>query len=316
MRLSTKIDIPVEIGLPHFIQDDHMDEEGPLYGNFKLSLQSVVCHRGNSVNSGHYISLVRGTNMAVDNATSATSALDTKHWMRFDDLASRRITLVDIEQALKEETPYLLFYQIVPIDGDPGRITEGEQAPFYAGSETQDSGIGGLSRTSLSLTSTRDEIPSSGRPSFEITAYEGPRGRPGELETRRQSVTFDQTIKEPEEPSLPVQKSSQPMSRPASHHRSNSSHTRRASQASDMLSKSLSMLSLTAKRSKEALTPDTAGPAVLVQQTPRSVMDPTQAPAATRKDGKREKSRSRLGKTAGASGKSKHQKPDRECSVM
>jgi hypothetical protein len=45
-RLDTYIDIPLEIGLPHFISDDRMNEEGPLFGNFKLVLQSVVCHRG------------------------------------------------------------------------------------------------------------------------------------------------------------------------------------------------------------------------------------------------------------------------------
>jgi hypothetical protein len=39
--------------------------------------------------------------------------------MRFDDLAAERVTLVDIEQALKTESPYLLFYQILPIGEDP-----------------------------------------------------------------------------------------------------------------------------------------------------------------------------------------------------
>src|SRR2546423_2323691 len=119
MRIHTKIDIPVEMGLPYFIQDDQVDKDGPIYGNFKLSLQSVVCHRGKSVNSGHYISLVRGTNTAVA-STVTTASADAKHWMRLDDLAANRITLVDIEQALKDEMPYLLFYQILPMDGDPG----------------------------------------------------------------------------------------------------------------------------------------------------------------------------------------------------
>ncbi|KPI42611.1 Acyltransferase LovD [Cyphellophora attinorum] len=58
-RLGTYIDIPIEIGLPHFIQDDAVTDNGAIFGNFKLSLQSVVCHRGNSVDSGHYVALVR-----------------------------------------------------------------------------------------------------------------------------------------------------------------------------------------------------------------------------------------------------------------
>ncbi|PGH08616.1 hypothetical protein GX51_01136 [Blastomyces parvus] len=112
VRLNTFVDIPIEIGLPHFIQDDEMGNEGPLYGNFKLSLQAVICHRGNSVESGHYIALVRGT--AANDPDKSSQYC--RHWMRFDDLAQERITLVDIEKALVEESPYLLFYQILPID--------------------------------------------------------------------------------------------------------------------------------------------------------------------------------------------------------
>src|SRR5271155_3340516 len=87
-RTHTQVDIPVEIGLPHFIQDDHMEDDGPLYGNFKLSLQSVVCHRGKSVHSGHYVALVRGTNTtAADSAVSYGSG-GAKQWLRFNDLAA------------------------------------------------------------------------------------------------------------------------------------------------------------------------------------------------------------------------------------
>ncbi|KAL2370616.1 ubiquitin C-terminal hydrolase [Blastomyces gilchristii SLH14081] len=114
VRRDTFVDIPIEIGLPHFIQDDEMGNEGPLYGNFKLSLQAVICHRGNSVESGHYIALVRGTPINDPYKPSEYC----RHWMRFDDLAQERITLVDIEKALVDESPYLLFFQILPIDSD------------------------------------------------------------------------------------------------------------------------------------------------------------------------------------------------------
>ena len=122
VRLDTFVDIPTEIGLPHFIQDDSMDAEGPIYGNFKLSLQAIVCHRGTSVDSGHYIAIVRGTSAGAAPASSHGAEQNTsntpRYWMRFDDLAKERVTLVDIEQALKYESPYLLFYQILPVDED------------------------------------------------------------------------------------------------------------------------------------------------------------------------------------------------------
>ncbi|WEW56592.1 hypothetical protein PRK78_002039 [Emydomyces testavorans] len=130
IRLDTYVDIPTEIGLPHFIKDDNLEDDAPLYGNFKLSLQAMVCHRGNSVDSGHYIAFVRGTSLAdLDSSLSSYSLKDDifldheNYWLRFDDIAQERITLIDIEKALKDESPYLLFYQIVPIEADPADLT-------------------------------------------------------------------------------------------------------------------------------------------------------------------------------------------------
>ena len=320
IRLNTKIDIPVEIGLPHFIQDDHMQDDGPLYGNFKLSLQSVVCHRGNSVSAGHYIALVCGTNTAIDR-TSAP-AEDAKHWLRFDDLASKRITLVDIEQALQEETPYLLFYQIVPIDGDPGRITEGEQPPGYASSEATGSAAAGRSTASLttaplSLISTRQDPPPSGRPSFEIAVVDSPRGRspkPLEPEERRASITFEEAIKTSGGNGAGDSGSSKPNTRPSSQTRRGSLHGRTGSQASDMLARSLSRLSMTGRRSKEALLSTEAPSAPKAEQQPAREA-PTQ-PKHTLPVPKQETRRERSKNRSRNKGKSKAEKPDRECCVM
>ncbi|KAL8734843.1 MAG: hypothetical protein Q9166_001195 [cf. Caloplaca sp. 2 TL-2023] len=120
IRNATHIDIPYEIGLPHFIQDDNMTEDGPLFGNFKLTLRSAICHRGTRVDSGHYIGLVRTYD------SSRTPGNDI--WLRHDDLAKERVAEVDIDQFLRDETPYILFYQVVPIEGDPGNIADGEQS--------------------------------------------------------------------------------------------------------------------------------------------------------------------------------------------
>jgi hypothetical protein len=178
IRLGTQIDIPIEIGVPHFIQDDSIDENSAFHGNFKLSLQAVVCHRGNSVDSGHYVALVRG---------KPTTNTSTGPWMRFDDLAATRIQSVDIERALREETPYLLFYQIVPIEGDPGSITAGEESLSTVAERN----------TSLSEASSVAATDASGRRSFEINVREelnGSRGR-SPNETRRASiVSFQEPV--------------------------------------------------------------------------------------------------------------------------
>ena len=134
-RLDTYVDIPLEIGLPHFISDERMQDEGPLFGNFKLVLQSVVCHRGVSVDSGHYVSLVRANKPASQqrpDTSHSESGDEEDSWLRFDDLSNPRVVEVEIQKALREESPYLLFYQVQPIDeelasrGDPPTYDEAQ----------------------------------------------------------------------------------------------------------------------------------------------------------------------------------------------
>lgn len=128
------MDIPLEIGLPHFISDDRIEEEGPLFGNFKLVLQSVVCHRGVSVDSGHYVAISRANLPDHHRPGSAHSEDNADQWLLMDDLAKDRVVEVDMKQALKEESPYLLFYQVQPIDealarGDPPTYDEAQSEP-------------------------------------------------------------------------------------------------------------------------------------------------------------------------------------------
>lgn len=192
IRLNTYVDIPTEIGLPHFIQDDRMDENAALYGNFKLLLQAVVCHRGNSVSSGHYIALVRG-------AEDPTNP-DRAQWMRFDDLAPERVKYVDIEKALKEESPYLLFYQIVPLDEDRAN-GQGNRSSFTEADDTDGPGSvrlstiassgdgGGLSQTSSMRPSF--EVPRPGsRGSIQIAMTSERRGSSSMLQALNSSTTF------------------------------------------------------------------------------------------------------------------------------
>lgn len=196
-KRKTPIDIPLEIGLPHFIQVDRMAEDGPAFGNFKLSLQSVVCHKGISVESGHYISLVRSPDPNQEGEDP---------WLRFDDLARERVTDTNVEQFLRQESPYLLFYQVVPIEGDPGNIAEGEHPPAYSRSTVSqeskvDSGVAGLSSSPrVSYNLNEGPIAEAQRPSFEIrrpstdtSLSDAPRGRSSMQSDRPQSVVFSDT---------------------------------------------------------------------------------------------------------------------------
>ncbi|KEF60612.1 uncharacterized protein A1O9_02173 [Exophiala aquamarina CBS 119918] len=312
IRLNTQIDIPVEIGVPHFIQDDQLEEAGALHGNFKLSLQSVVCHRGNSVDSGHYIALVRGT-APPGTAESNHSFDSSKTWMRFDDLAPHRITVVDIEKALKEETPYLLFYQIAPITGDPGRITSGEDTlePVM----DRNHSVSELSMASAATNTVNQGQSASGRPSFEIAAPDDHRGR-SPPETRRASViSFSGLPSGQSNDRLSVPTNGAAGSSPASNAQSLS---RTPSKVSDGLGRKLSKL---ARRSREIL-PDTV-PKTEIHVTEigdgtkperQSTYQPPLASQSTdlQKGHKREKSRSRLTRSKVRTG----DKPDRECVLM
>ena len=319
IRLKTFVDIPIEIGLPHFIQDDHMQESGPIYGNFKLSLQAVVCHRGHSVDSGHYISLVKS------NAPQNSSEQEP-YWMRFDDLAQQRVSLVDIERALREETPYLLFYQILPVEGDPGNLTSGEHLPTYSASIPIISPP--LSTIDQSTTDSL-EIEHRERSSVEVTSSDDSRGRTSELIDRRPSVVSSQdSAKVDNRKSLEVQRDTADQ---LAHKKSGSFN--------NGLTKTLSILGSRQNRnnkedSRPKRTPSSEptpqiqieevlsreadthndmgtlrsksepGPIVVTdQRTPISVVE--------RSRSKREKSRSRLLKA----GKGKEE-DDRECSVM
>lgn len=209
IRLNTYIDIPTEIGLPHFIQDDNLDMNAPIYGNFKLSLQAIVCHRGDSVDSGHYIAIVRGTSpnaapQASGQGPQLPSAETPRHWMRFDDLAKERITLIDIDTALKTESPYLLFYQILPIDQDAAMANLPKMWPPSSGvsDATLEGEMSDINQKLLDHAAndaSSVDYVSSARPSLEI----GPDNARSQSSSVR-SVAFSETgPKVPQARSIP-----------------------------------------------------------------------------------------------------------------
>lgn len=222
-RRDTFIDIPLEIAVPNFVSDENMQEDGPLVGNFRLILQSVVCHRGTSVNSGHYVSLCRGTATNArpesDSADPRDSTSDSEEiedpWMRFDDLAASRVTYVNIQEALRRETPYLLFYQVQPIgdDGDAlydlpsyaeaisrsaSDVMTPEEKPYInsaCGSENPLERIPSqaLDDTARVTSEILDWAPGTQRNSLDASGIlDGPRGRSSlQADESRKSVTID-----------------------------------------------------------------------------------------------------------------------------
>jgi Ubiquitin carboxyl-terminal hydrolase len=117
-RVNTYIDIPLEIRLPHFISDGSEDDGfGSSFSKFQLSLKSIICHRGVSLDTGHYVSIVRPTNEEISKFPDGEGEIEPKYkWLLFDDLSKERVNYVDVRKALKDECPYLVFYQVQLID--------------------------------------------------------------------------------------------------------------------------------------------------------------------------------------------------------
>jgi hypothetical protein len=145
-RHNTYIDIPDSLRLPHFmLADGSTDDEAEtedeecvqrLETDYKLVLQSVVCHRGESVQAGHYIAFARvAPKLLTGNRRHEFDPppdYEEAVWVRFDDLnVENRVTYVeDIKEALKSEMPYLLFYQVMPMRDNPAASdTEPEPEP-------------------------------------------------------------------------------------------------------------------------------------------------------------------------------------------
>ena len=328
VRRDTHIDIPLEIGLPHFIQDDAMSEDGPVFGNFKLSLQSVVCHRGVSVDSGHYISVVRSQRSKMRTKTRSTTSSDhmpdvkeQDKWMRLDDLANDRVAFVDIDDFLAKESPYLLFYQVTPIEGDPGNIADGEHPPSYTESETQHSELIKDSGAS------NEEAMELGRPSFDGAAsFDDSRGRTSSASERRQSIVFTDTsagsgnLLTPATDTGPNEAGSLLNSRRGSKVTKTSSRSRPSSQTGEMrLSSSLSRLAgrLTKEKSEDPVIAIDGADEIVPKINEMQAPDTKVPEKSILKRDKRDKSKSRHGNHQHAGkGKLKAEKPERECSIM
>ena len=197
-RLDTYIDIPLDIGLPHFISEERMKEEGPLFGNFKLVLQSVVCHRGVSVDSGHYVALVRDNSHQRPRSSDSDGEEHPGTWLRFDDLANVRVAEVDIKKALREESPYLLFYRVQPINEE--LALSGDPPPYVelpSGNSSHDpsrdtlTSIPSVSATDTDTSKDWEKVTSAEVHQHDSSHVESPIGRNSMSSNHRNSIAFD-----------------------------------------------------------------------------------------------------------------------------
>ncbi|POR36434.1 Uncharacterized protein TPAR_03361 [Tolypocladium paradoxum] len=186
-RLNTFIDIPDSLRLPHFMMAGRpeLEEENGLSTEYKLVLQSVVCHRGESLQSGHYIAFARvAPKLLTGNRKhdfDPPPDYEEAQWVRFDDLETEnRVAYVDnIKRSLREEMPYLLFYQVVPMVDMTCPSTEGTETepPSYNESKTSfemaSSGStydGDLSGYGRFAGRYRDDTPWSKLPSMRLSS--------------------------------------------------------------------------------------------------------------------------------------------------
>lgn len=78
-RSRKRIIIPPFIDLPQFVADDIDDNTG----SFRLILESAICHRGDTIELGHFISVVRKHTNILDETEEAANAA---HWYLYDDM--------------------------------------------------------------------------------------------------------------------------------------------------------------------------------------------------------------------------------------
>lgn len=108
-RPLRRIIVPPVINLPEFVADE---ENADIPGEYKLILESAVCHRGTSISSGHFVSAIRKdlSDISCEEAHSAP-------WMLYDDMAKKgRVVQKTFKEVFDKEWPYILFYRLVSND--------------------------------------------------------------------------------------------------------------------------------------------------------------------------------------------------------
>ncbi|AEO62878.1 uncharacterized protein THITE_2107638 [Thermothielavioides terrestris NRRL 8126] len=204
IRQNTFIDIPDSLRLPHFmvVDDPKAEEQNPngLSQGYKLVLQSAICHRGDSLHSGHYVAYARvAPKLLTDNRRhdhDPPPDYEEAQWVKFDDLAiEKRVeTVDDIQQCLRrqEEMPYVLIYQIVPMVDVTTASTDGSvtEPPSYLESATNVPGTPSVGAPS-DHGGTLSKSTSAYFDSATTLAHSGPHLRPSSETDRPPRFSFD-----------------------------------------------------------------------------------------------------------------------------
>ncbi|GMM48309.1 hypothetical protein DAPK24_049070 [Pichia kluyveri] len=159
IKINRKVTIPEIIKYPYFIAEDRtkpgfvdfkrsFDHKAPR-GSFMLVLQSCVCHRGNSTNSGHYVSIVRKRQYS----SSITNNSNNNEWIIFNDMeiGKDKAKTYTFNEVMEKETPYILFYEIVEIKHDGYQTPIGGKDLYWNRKQSIISGISGNSEQTLQL---------------------------------------------------------------------------------------------------------------------------------------------------------------------
>lgn len=175
-RSRTRVIIPPVIDLPKFVADGEDEDSTHTY---RLILESAVCHRGTSINSGHFVSAVRKNTHLEDEELDA--ALDAE-WYLYDDLKKTRVEVKTFSEIFDTEWPYFLFYRLVASEPKSAPQTPfvppvGHRAKYWA--DTQLTPI--VSRSELDLVVTLDNRTgrTSGTtdPATDCTSVDSKNGR-------------------------------------------------------------------------------------------------------------------------------------------
>ncbi|CAH6722815.1 hypothetical protein CLIB1444_11S01728 [[Candida] jaroonii] len=114
-RSKKKIVIPPIINLPQFVADEDDDKNS---GNYKLILESAICHRGTSISSGHFVSAVRKNYHKINETEE--EALEAP-WFLYDDMHKPKVVDKSFKDLFSEEWPYMLFYRLISIEETSSR---------------------------------------------------------------------------------------------------------------------------------------------------------------------------------------------------
>lgn len=121
-KIKRRVDIPVTIDFNKFVNQNIDDPLCPTCGhliNWTLHFKSAVCHKGDSLFSGHYISYVRvKIQDAILEQGNGAEDENNYYWLKLDDMnTSNRVTQIynnnsDSVYTDLAENAYIIFYEL------------------------------------------------------------------------------------------------------------------------------------------------------------------------------------------------------------